>query len=138
MLLSDGYRERTLKDYKIIFNQFVEAAGIKYVEEINVNTIYKWLESINVTDSTKLTRLKCLKAVLGKCQNNGWLPIKFWLNIQIKVDKKVKKGATSTELDILLSLLDNTTFIGLRDSVVIQTMYKTSNSSFVIYINLHR
>ncbi|MEK5331871.1 tyrosine-type recombinase/integrase [Lysinibacillus sp. FSL W8-0992] len=121
----NGYRERTLKDYKLIFNQFVEATGIKYVEEINVNTIYTWLENMNVGDSTKLTRLKCLKAVLGKCHNNGWLPNKFWLNIQIKVDKKVKKGATSNDLNVLLSLLDTTTFIGLRDAVAILTMYKT-------------
>lgn len=76
---------------------------------------------MSVADSTKLTQLKCLKAVLGKCHNNGWFPIKFWLNIQIKVDKKVKKGATS---NILLSLLDKTIFIGLRDAVAILTVYK--------------
>lgn len=74
----NGYRERTLKDYKLIFNQFVELAGIKYVEEINVNTIYKWL-----------------------------------------------KGATPSDLNILLSLLDTSTFIGLRDAIAILTMYKT-------------
>lgn len=76
---------------------------------------------MSVADSTKLTQLKCLKAVLRKCHNNGWFPIKFCLNIQIKVDKKVKKGATS---NILLSLLDKTIFIGLRDAVAILTVYK--------------
>ncbi|MEQ6354622.1 site-specific integrase [Lysinibacillus sp. M3] len=90
-----------------------------------MNTIYKWFESLNVTDSTKLTRLKCLKAVLGKCHNNGWLPIKFWLNIQIKVDKVVKKGANADDLNILLSLLDTSPFIGLRDAIAVLTMYKT-------------
>ncbi|MFC9539430.1 tyrosine-type recombinase/integrase [Lysinibacillus sp. NPDC056959] len=62
---------------------------------------------------------------MGKCHNNGWLPIKFWLNIQIKVDKVVKKGATADDLNILLSLLDTSTFIGLRDAIAVLTMYKT-------------
>lgn len=121
----NGYRERTLKDYMVIFNHFVEVTNVTYIEEINVNHIYKWLEISNVSDSTKLTRLKCLKAVLGKCHNNGWLPVKFWLNVQIKVDKVVKKGSTNEDIAILLSLIDKSTFIGLRDAIAILTMFKT-------------
>lgn len=80
---------------------------------------------MNVSASTKLTRLKCLKAVLSKCFNNGWLQSKFWLTVQIKVDKKVKSGANENDIDILLSLMDTTTFIGLRDKTAILTLYKT-------------
>jgi len=121
----NGYRERTLKDYNVIFNHFLETTGTKYLEEITVDTIYKWLDSMNVSASTKSIRLKCLKAVLSKCYNNGWLPSKFWLTIQIKVDKKIKTGAKQNDLNVLLSLLDTSTFIGLRDAVAILTLYKT-------------
>lgn len=121
----NGYRERTLNDYNLIFNQFIQTTGIKNLEEITVNTIYQWLESMDVSASTKLTRLKCLKAVLGKCFNNGWLQSKFWLTVQIKVDKKIKSGAKENDLNVLLSLLDTSTFIGLRDAVAVLTLYKT-------------
>lgn len=43
----------------------------------------------------------------------------------MKVDKKVKKGAKPNDIAILVSLIDKTTFIGLRDVTAILTMYKT-------------
>ena len=43
----------------------------------------------------------------------------------MKVDKKVKKGAKPNDIAILVSLLDTSTFIGLRDVTAILTMYKT-------------
>lgn len=120
-----GYRERTLNDYNLIFSKFVEITGVKYLDEITVDSIYTWLNSMNVSQSTKSTRLKCLKAVLSKFYNNGWYQAKFWLTVQIKLDKKVKKGAKQDDLNILLSLLDTSTFIGLRDAVAILTLFKT-------------
>lgn len=121
----NGYRERTLNDYNLIFSNFVKRTGVQYLEDITVDTIYKWLDSMNVSQSTKSTRLKCLKAVLSKCYNNGWYQSKFWLTVQIKLDKKVKKGAKQNDLNILLSLLDSSTFIGLRDAIAILTLFKT-------------
>jgi len=121
----NGYRERTLSDYTLIFNKFAEITRVQYLEEITVSSIYEWLESMEVSQSTKSTRLKCLKAVLGKCYNNGWYQSKFWLTVQIKLDKKVKTGAKQNDLNILLSLLDTSTFIGLRDAVAILTLFKT-------------
>ncbi|WP_019414163.1 hypothetical protein [Paenisporosarcina sp. TG20] len=99
----NGYRERTLNDYNLIFNQFAEAVKIQYLEDINVNSIYKWFESMNVSQSTKSTRLKCLKAVLRKCYNNGWYQSKFWLTVQIKLDKKVKQGVPPVVFLVFLS-----------------------------------
>jgi hypothetical protein len=65
---------------------------------------------MEVSNATKLICLKCLKAFLGKCFDNGWLPMKFWLSINIKVDKNIKKGVTKNEIEVFLSLLDTTTF----------------------------
>lgn len=121
----NGYRERTLNVYELIFNKFAEITRVQYLEEITVSSIYEWLESMKVSQSTKSTRLKCLKAVLRKCYNNGWYQSKFWLTVQTKLDKKVKQGAKQNDLNILLSLLDTSTFIGLRDAVAILTLFKT-------------
>lgn len=43
----------------------------------------------------------------------------------MKVDKKVKKGAKPNDIAILISLIDKSTYIGLRDVTAILTMYKT-------------
>ena len=43
----------------------------------------------------------------------------------MKVDKKVIKGAKPNDIAILMSLIDKSTFIGLRDVIAILTMYKT-------------
>lgn len=120
-----GNRPRTIDSYEYIFKQFVDINGIEYVEEINIDSIYNYLGSIAVSQRTKLIRLKSTKAVLSKFHNNGWLKERFWSNIQIKVDKEVKKGAKETDIDHLLQLIDKTTFIGFRDACAVKLMYKT-------------
>lgn len=53
-----GNRPRTIDSYEYIFKQFVEISGIEYVEEINIDSIYNYLGSIDVSQRTKLIRLK--------------------------------------------------------------------------------
>ena len=111
--------------YNLHVNHFCKITSSVYLSDITTNEIYDWLNSMEVSNVTKLIRLKCLKAFLGKCIDNGWLPMMYWLSINIKVDKNVKKGATKNEIEVLLSLLDTTTFVGLRDAVAILTLYQT-------------
>jgi site-specific recombinase XerD len=120
-----GFRERTIKDYNLHMNHLCTITSATYLHEITNELIYVWLDSMKVSNQTKLIRLKCLKAILSKCFDNGWITQKYWKSINIKVDKNVKKGATSNEIQILLSLVDLNTFIGLRDAVAIITLYKT-------------
>lgn len=120
-----GYRPRTLKDYDTVLSNFAKSTAVNYLEEITVDTVYSWLNSMQVVNQTKLTRLKVLKSFLGKCFTNGWLSSNFWQSINVKVDKKVKKGTKPYDIAILVSLIDKSTFIGLRDATAILTMYKT-------------
>lgn len=120
-----GNRQRTIESYEYIFNQFVEVTHIEYVEDINIDNLYHYLDVLDVQPSTKLIRLKSIKAVLSKFYNNGWVKDRFWSNIQIKIDKEVKKGAKESDIDKLLQLIDQTTFIGFRDACAIKLMYKT-------------
>ncbi|MFF2175114.1 hypothetical protein ACFVT8_01405 [Lysinibacillus sp. NPDC058147] len=57
-----GYRPRTIKDYNTILMNFSKSTGVTYLEEITVDT----LDSMQVVNQTKLTRLKVLKSFLGK------------------------------------------------------------------------
>ncbi|MBM7664547.1 site-specific recombinase XerD [Solibacillus kalamii] len=120
-----GYRPRTLKDYDTVLSNFAKSTRVTYLEDITVDTVYSWLNSMQVVNQTKLTRLKVLKSFLGKCFTNGWLSSNFWQSINVKVDKKVKKGTKPNDIAILVSLIDKSTFIGLRDATAILTMYKT-------------
>ncbi|MDI7740559.1 site-specific integrase [Lysinibacillus fusiformis] len=122
---TSGYRERTMMDYETIVSNFRNASNIEYLDEVKTETIYEWLDSMQVTNQTKLTRLKALKSFLSKCFNNGWYKSKFWQSINVKVDKKVKKGTKPNDIQVLLSLIDTSTFTGLRDATAILTMYKT-------------
>ncbi|MFJ7407576.1 MULTISPECIES: tyrosine-type recombinase/integrase [unclassified Lysinibacillus] len=120
-----GNRPRTIDSYSYNFEQFTSICHIEYVEDINLDKLYHYLDVLEVTPATKLIRLKSIKAVLSKFYNNGWIKDRFWSNIQIKIDKEVKKGAKESDIDMLLTLIDQTTFIGFRDACAVKLMFKT-------------
>ncbi|MEK5147985.1 site-specific integrase [Psychrobacillus sp. FSL K6-4615] len=120
-----GNRIRTIESYDYIFNQFLKFNKLEYVEDITADSIYEYLGSLEVAQQTKLIRLKSIKAVLSKFHNNGWMKQKFWSTINIKIDKQIKKGAKANDIETLIELIDQNTFIGFRDTVAILTMYKT-------------
>ncbi|MGG1417530.1 site-specific integrase [Bacillus subtilis] len=120
-----GNRSRTISDYVLHVEHFQRITNVQFVSDITAELIYKWLDSMDVSNQTKLTRLKCLKAFLSRCFDNGWIELKFWKTINIKVDQKVKEGATEREVKVLLSLLDLGNFIQLRDAVAVLLMFKT-------------
>jgi integrase/recombinase XerD len=122
---ASGLRERTINDYELHVSHFAKITGVKNLEDINTDHIYEWLSSMNVSNQTKLTRLKCLKAFLSRCFDNGWITVNYWRNVRIKVDNPVKEGATEREIRMLLSFLDLTKFVELRDATAILLMYQT-------------
>jgi site-specific recombinase XerD len=122
-----GNRPRTISDYTIHVKHFAEITGLIYLTDTTADWIYEWLSRMDVSNQTKLTRLKCLKAFLSRCFNNGWLmeSQQFWKSITIRVDSNVKEGATERDIRTLLSLLDLGDFVQLRDATAALLMYKT-------------
>lgn len=121
-----GKRERTIYDYERYFLDYQKKTGQKYIDEITVESIYLWLElQGDVKNSTKQIRLKSFKAVLGRFFQNGWVNSEFWKQVNVKVDKTVKKPASDSDVMTLLSVLDFTVFTELRDATAILLMYKT-------------
>lgn len=120
-----GNRPRTISSYQFVFDEFIRITELVYVEDINADSIYDYLNTIQVAKATKLLRLKSIKAVLSRFFDNRWIEYKFWKNIQIRIDKKVKTAASESDIEILLQVIDRSTFIGFRDSVAILLMYKT-------------
>lgn len=121
-----GLRPRTVQSYNYNFDRFVEVTKVEYLHQINSQKIYDFLASLeDVKDSSLYGVLKQIKAVLSKCADNGWYESPFWKNVKIKVNKTVKEAATEQEITLLLSLLDKSTYSGLRDSIAIILLVKT-------------
>ena len=74
---TSGNREAIINNYRFTFYQFVNSQNIKYIEDINANTIYDYLDSINMKSTSKLARLRAIKAMLSECLNNGWIEEDF-------------------------------------------------------------
>jgi site-specific recombinase XerD len=120
-----GNRIRTINDYHLYVKSYIKVTNAVFVTDISVESIYEWLASMNVANQTKLIRLKCLKAFLSRCFGNGWIDTRFWKRVNIKVDSKIKEGTTDKDLNLLLSILDFSDFVQLRDGTAALLMYKT-------------
>ncbi|WP_339280943.1 tyrosine-type recombinase/integrase [Lysinibacillus sp. FSL P2-0066] len=122
-----GLRHKTLLVYNHTMQKYVEFLNLKTVDDINKEGFMDWLESLNHLDKvTQANRFRFVSAVLTRFYDNGWIKgNKFWKDIKIKVDKKVKQAAQEKELEILLSVIDATNFIGFRDLVVVLLLYRT-------------
>lgn len=120
-----GNRPRTIESYAFAWNEFIKVTNVRYVEDIDADMIYDYLNEIDVSNATKLVRLKSLKAILNRFFDNRWIEIRFWSKIQIKVDKTIKGASKESDVELLLSLIDRSTYVGFRDSVAILLMYKT-------------
>lgn len=120
-----GLRPRTMKEYNYTFNRFISAFDLVYVDEITVDKIYEWLHQLgDISNYSKLNRLKSLTALFNRFHENGWIEKRFWKDVKIKVDKKVKEAANENDLNILLSLLDTSKYVGFRDTVAILLLYR--------------
>lgn len=120
-----GRRPRTISDYITHVGSFIEITGLEKLKDINPASLYYWLEKMEVSNSTKLIRLKCVKAFLSKCYDNGWFDSKFWKVVNVEVDEKIKPGTSEKDINILLSKLDFSDFVQLRDGTAALLMYKT-------------
>ncbi|MEC1157573.1 tyrosine-type recombinase/integrase [Cytobacillus horneckiae] len=120
-----GNRPRTIRDYELHVSNFIKETGVRKVQDIDVSSIYYWLSKMNVSNQTRLTRLKCLKAFLSRCLDNGWIENNFWKLIKVKVDSKIKEGTTDEDINQLLSKLDFKDYIQLRDGTAALLMYRT-------------
>lgn len=121
-----GLRSVTLQEYIYVINRFTKELELKYLDEITLDALYEWLSKLgDVSNVTKQSKLRVIKAVLNRFYDNGWFEKNWWKDLKIKTDEQIKPPADEQQLAILLSLLDMSNFIQFRDAVAILTMYKT-------------
>ncbi len=117
-----GLRKITINDYRRIVEGYQKVTGIQNISAIDEWSIYDWLDSMKVSQQTKLTKQKCFKAFLSKCLHNGMYKRNFWSHIVVKVDKRIIQGADTEQVKLLMGMLDLNTFVGLRDYLAISLM----------------
>ncbi|MCW1929247.1 tyrosine-type recombinase/integrase [Bhargavaea beijingensis] len=122
---AEGRRPRTILEYRKYVTDYAIKTRISRLQDVSAASIYEWLSSMKVSASTRLIRLKCLRAFLERCNTNGWLPEPFWRNIRIKADTPVKQATNARDINRVLAMIDLTDFVGLRDAAAILTLYET-------------
>lgn len=119
-----GIRQVTSHEYIYIMKRFAKEMDLVYLDEITMGVLFEWLSKLgNVSNVTKQSKLRVLKAVLNRFYDNGWFEKNWWKPLKIKVDEQIKPPADEQQLSILLSLLDMSDFIQFRDAVAILTMH---------------
>ena len=121
----ENKRERTIIDYLRWFDSFFDFAEVETIDQITASDIYDWLALMQVAETTKNIRLKALKAVLSRFYDRGYIPVKFWGTIRIKIDEPTKKASKDDDIQVLLDSLDLTSFFDLRDAVAVMLIYRT-------------
>lgn len=86
-----GNRSRTISDYILHIKHFRTITNVKNVSDITVESIYHWLDSMNVSTQTKLAKLKCFKAFLSRCFDKGLVAL-MTLNILKGFDFQAKES----------------------------------------------
>lgn len=127
-LLAMGRREVTVESYDYAFRMFIKVCDIKTVQDITANKLIHFLDhlkGLGHQPSTCNMRLKAIKAVLSRFFDNGWYHNKFWINVSVKFDKKVKPEAKLEDIAIVVNHIDKTTFVGFRNAAAIILMLKT-------------
>lgn len=121
-----GIRKVTIQEYIYTMSRYIKEMELTYLDEITLDSIFEWLSKLgDVSNVTKQSRLRVLKAVLNRFYDNGWFSKNWWKDLKIKTDEQIKPPADEQQLSLLLSLLDMSDFIQFRDAVAVLTMYKT-------------
>lgn len=127
-LRMENLRSRTIHDYLKWYKHYIrycETQRIYEMQKLGTNSIYDWLDNMEVADSTKNIRLKSLKACLNRLYDMNYFENNYWKNVKIRIDIKQKHGANENDVQKLLSTLNLNDFFGLRDAVAILLMYRT-------------
>lgn len=86
-----GIRKRTIGEYDYIFNRMLKTMNVEYVDEISLETLFGFIASLgDVKDTTKQSKLRVVRAILNRIFDNGWIEKRFWKDVKIKVDGRIK------------------------------------------------
>lgn len=130
--MAEGYRPRTLKDYRRIWTWFFDylsasGANVRYIDEVTTDHFREYIADCltrNLSPVTVNVRVRALKAIFNRLHEEGLIEENPAARVRkLKTDEKAVQPLTEAQFKRLLSVIDKSTFAGLRDYAAILLMY---------------
>ncbi len=126
-----NYSFYTIKNYKLdltLFFDFLNKSNINYLylNKDNVLAYLKYLDKLNLKNSTISRRISALRTFYNYLMNEGLINSNIFLNVKNpKLEKKLPNYLNYTEMEELLESIDIKTDEGLKRRLLIEMFYST-------------
>lgn len=126
-----NYSFYTIKNYKLdltLFFDFLNKSNINYLylNKDNVLAYLKYLDKMNLKNSTISRRISALRTFYNYLMNEGLINSNIFLNVKNpKLEKKLPNYLNYTEMEELLESIDIKTDEGLKRRLLIEMFYST-------------
>lgn len=126
-----NYSFYTIKNYKLdltLFFDFLNKSNINYLylNKDNVLAYLKYLDKMNLKNSTISRRISTLRTFYNYLMNEGLINSNIFLNVKNpKLEKKLPNYLNYTEMEELLESIDISTDEGLKRRLLIEMFYST-------------
>lgn len=126
-----NYSDYTIKNYKLdltLFFDFLNKSNINYLylNKDNVIDYLKYLDKMNLKNSTISRRISTLRTFYNYLMNEGLINSNIFLNVRNpKLEKKLPNYLNYTEMEELLESIDIKTDEGLKRRLLIEMFYST-------------
>lgn len=126
-----NYSFYTIKNYKLdltLFFNFLNKSNINYLylNKDNVLAYLKYLDKMNLKNSTISRRISALRTFYNYLMNEGLINSNIFLNVKNpKLEKKLPNYLNYTEMEELLESIDIKTDEGLKRRLLIEMFYST-------------
>ena len=126
-----NYSDYTIKNYKLdltLFFDFLNKSNINYLylNKDNVLAYLKYLDKMNLKNSTISRRISTLRTFYNYLMNEGLINSNIFLNVKNpKLEKRLPNYLNYTEMEELLESIDTSTDEGLKRRLLIEMFYST-------------
>ena len=127
----EGCTDRTLQYYGVILRKFFSAVNVP-IDNISADDIRIYIAKLSIekgcSKATQDNELRVLKSFFKWCFGEGYITRQPTLNIKrIKQEKRLKKGYTETELEIMRqnASANSSALKAARDTAILDVLFST-------------
>lgn len=126
-----NYSDNTVISYEEDINNYLEYLkkqniNYKKIDNITIRNYLKYLDDLNLKNSTIARRISALRTFYNYLLNKGLVDTNLFNSIRNpKIEKKLPNYLSYEELARILDNIDISTFIGLRNRLMVEMFYAT-------------
>ena len=126
-----NYSDNTVISYEEDINNYLEYLkkqniNYKKIDNIAIRNYLKYLDDLNLKNSTIARRISALRTFYNYLLNKGLVDTNLFNSIRNpKIEKKLPNYLSYEELARILDNIDISTFIGLRNRLMVEMFYAT-------------